>query len=731
MLNYLSLQRVGYGGVTAPVSPVAQDSQSPTRPLGLSAATAVGEITWSWDQSADIEQQDGTAAVGLQRYTLELDGSPVQVSAPTSNVLAKPVLQQIGTTGATLSQSGTSWTLTGAGNGLDGTSDQVSMGAWQITGDFKLSCRISSFSGAGYEYAYSGLLIRESLAVGARFHALYQWLSANNKGVQAKRRTSTNGASSSFAYANGDGAARWLQIERTGSTITYRYSLDGGEWSVLGSESSTIGSSLYIGGFISDLGPSPVTLTSVLEELAYTPSTRVSYVQSTAISSVGRVRANDLNSLVTSYSPTQTKNPVAPPSGSAMRFRPGMGMWSSQQSYRPITDPAILTHHVNKINSLAGNSNIKFIQILTDWAGLEGDVLGNFTTAARSGHHSVQYAVQTLLDTCAAADKTLHLGLSPLHFGNYGTKNYQLPAYLWENSGLGTTYDFYGTPRQELGFGSTGPYGLTPLVGPVDLPGGGTGIGYRGFTARFWQTATADRINAVSAWLGATFGSHAAFDIFVFGETSLNVLAGYNDAGYSGDALRTQTLRLLQAARDAFPTMIIRCAANDFGYDDPHMKDLCAWCYARQIIIGGPSVRRDDVTQADKVFVGKDAYGEQAFTNYTGLMPWYVEVQDPECIIWSASQLRSASIDGYTATRARYRLHGDAEFTMNGAPFVMPGMPGAYFCWPDQEYPTAAQWTRDILPLINSTSGQTYYGNPVNTPAFPGFFPNGTNRTTP
>jgi hypothetical protein len=727
----LQFRAGGFGGVSAPYTPVVGDSQIPTRPLGLTGAPGNGVINWSWDQSADVEQSDGTDGVGVQRYPLDLNGAVVNVTAPTPNAILRPTLQQVGVSGSTASQSGTNWTLTGNGNGIDGTSDQVTLLVWQLTGDFKVNCRVGSFLGAGLDYAYTGLIVRESLAVGSKYWALYQWLSANNKGIQAKRRTTTNAGISSLAYANGDGAPKWLQIERTGNQVTYRYSNDGGTWTQLATETVTSTDSVYVGGFISDLGGAPTTLTSVLEELAYTPSARVSYVQTTAVPVTAKVRSNDLNAAATVYTPTVTQTPGTQPVGNAMKFRPGVYMWSSLQSYRPLTDPVILAHHKARLDAIASNQYIKGIQLNIEWSGWEGDVKGNFTSPARTGHLSVFDAWTQLLDYAASKHKCVMVSLTPLHFGNYGAKNYMFPAYLYNSAGTGTTYDIYGTPRQEDGFGPGGIYGLTPLVGPVDLPGGGSGNGFRGITAKIWQDATVNALNDVMTWFGGTFDSHQALEIVGYSESALNVIPGYNDDGYSNEELRRQVYRMYTHARACFPTTLLRSCVNDFGYDTPHMTDLMAFCYANQIIPGGPSVRRDDVTQADKVFVGKDEFGNQSYINYIGLMPWCPEVQDPEEALWIATELRNASISGYTATRQKYRLPGDPPFSQNGGPFVMPGMPGAYFIWPDQEYPTKTQWTRDVLPLINSTQGQTYYGNPVNTPAFANFFPNGTNRVAP
>lgn len=733
----LTLQKGGgYGAVRAAPVSIVTDVLRPTQTTGLIGTAGVGSITWAWDQSCDVDQAS-LSAIGVAAYKLEIDGAlPITVTAPAANTLELPSLINIGTSGASSSQNGNQRTLIGASSGIDKTSDSLQALSWDRSDSFRVRCKVSSFTGAGFEYAYAGIMVRETTAVGSKYAALYQWLSANNKGVQAKKRPVTSAGISSSGSANGDGNPTWLQIVRNGDQITYQYSSNGGNWIDIKTETVAMNAAVKVLLFCSDLVDAPAlpaTLTAVFDEFSIVPYAPVTYVQSTTGTSTARVKAVDANGYETDFSPAQSQTAAtAPGGGAAMKFRPGAYMWSSLQSYRPITDPVIRDHHIARLAAIASNPYIKGIQINTEWAGWEGDVKGNFTSPARSGHLSVYEAHKSILDYAASIHKCVMLSLTPLHFGNYGAKNYMFPAYLFNSAGSGTTYDTYGVPRQEDGFGPGGIYGLTPLVGPVDLPGGGTGTGFRGITAKIWQDPTADAANDVMTWHGATFDSHPALELIVYSESALNVLPGFNDDGYSNAELRRQVYRLYTHARACFPTTLIRSCLNDFGYDTPHMRDMLAFCFANQIIPGGPSVRRDDVTQADRVYVGLDDYGNHTFTDYRGKMPWCPEVQDPEEALWTATQLRDASNLGYTASRWKKRLPGDPEFTQNGAPYVMESVQGVYFIWPDQEYPTKCQWTRDVLPLINSTQGQTYWGNPTtSTPAFSEFFVNGTNRAAP
>lgn len=406
--------------------------------------------------------------------------------------------------------------------------------------------------------------------------------------------------------------------------------------------------------------------------------------------------------------------------GAARKFHPGWYRWASQQSYRALDQPAVLASHLAVIDSIGNNPFIKGVQFFSEWAAFEGATKGSYKFAA----------FDQLLDRAQQYGKKVMLNITTLHFGNFGSDYSEyFPAYLWNTAGNGPrdmgTSTYVASAN---GFGSQGSYGLTSL----------TGYGFsRGITTRIWQPATLQAYNDLIAAYGNRYNGHPAFEMITTGESALNVEFDLN--GYSNGALRSAVQSMLGVMRASFPNCQVRFAVNDFGNDIPHMRDILQFCFANQIITGGPDIRRDYVTQADRVYVGYDEYRDAAFEDLRAKMPWIFEIEDPECYLWNISQLVDAADNGYTATRSRVKVHGtdDGKLPDNytGPFFQMPTLKASYCVVHDQENssipgtPLLAQWTRDILPFINARSGRTYYGDPSLTPAYPLFNTNGEVRT--
>jgi regulation of enolase protein 1 (concanavalin A-like superfamily) len=60
------------------------------------------------------------------------------------------------------------------------------------------------------------------------------------------RRTSTGG-STTATTVNSIKAPYWVKLVRAGNTITMSYSANGTSWTVMGSQSVTMGSTVYVG----------------------------------------------------------------------------------------------------------------------------------------------------------------------------------------------------------------------------------------------------------------------------------------------------------------------------------------------------------------------------------------------------------------------------------------------------------------------------------------------------
>jgi regulation of enolase protein 1 (concanavalin A-like superfamily) len=92
-------------------------------------------------------------------------------------------------------------------------------------------------------YAKAGVMIRESLTAGSR-HALLD--SRPGTGIEFLVRSATSG-STVVAGSGTQAFPSWLRLARTGQSIVASVSADGSTWSVVGTETVTMASTVYVG----------------------------------------------------------------------------------------------------------------------------------------------------------------------------------------------------------------------------------------------------------------------------------------------------------------------------------------------------------------------------------------------------------------------------------------------------------------------------------------------------
>jgi len=138
--------------------------------------------------------------------------------------------------------AGSAFTVRGSGADIWGSADELQFVHRKLAGDGAITARVASLD-ATHEWAKAGVMIRESLAPGAK-HAFV--LVSAAKGLAFQRRISTGGSSASTS--GGAGAApRWLRLTRASSTVTAFASSDGTSWTKIGSASISMATDVYIG----------------------------------------------------------------------------------------------------------------------------------------------------------------------------------------------------------------------------------------------------------------------------------------------------------------------------------------------------------------------------------------------------------------------------------------------------------------------------------------------------
>jgi len=128
--------------------------------------------------------------------------------------------------GQNLTTSSGTWSVTGGGGDIWGTSDSFHY-VWQtMAADGTLSAQVTSQTNSD-PYAKGGVMIRASSDPGAPYYAVY--LTPGN-GVTVQSRDAAGDGSIQEASVSSATAPVYLQITRTGTTFTAATSSDGVNW---------------------------------------------------------------------------------------------------------------------------------------------------------------------------------------------------------------------------------------------------------------------------------------------------------------------------------------------------------------------------------------------------------------------------------------------------------------------------------------------------------------------
>jgi phosphatidylserine/phosphatidylglycerophosphate/cardiolipin synthase-like enzyme len=169
------------------------------------------------------------------------DGTP----PPPPPTLPSPWVQaDIGAVpiaGSASDSSGT-FTITGSGADIWGTADAFHYVYQPLTGDGSIRARVASVQNAS-TWSKAGVMIRETLDAGST-HAFV--LVSAAKGVAFQRRETTAGASVSTS-GSASAPPRWVRLDRTGNTFTAYESVDGVQWTVVGTDTIPMAATVNVG----------------------------------------------------------------------------------------------------------------------------------------------------------------------------------------------------------------------------------------------------------------------------------------------------------------------------------------------------------------------------------------------------------------------------------------------------------------------------------------------------
>jgi regulation of enolase protein 1 (concanavalin A-like superfamily) len=193
-------------------------------------------------------------------------GVQVSTTAPATGTWANADVGNPTLAGSSTQSSGT-FTVKGAGDDIFSNADQFQFMYQQLSGDVEVIARLSSFQ-APHSWSKAGVMIRESLAAGSR-HAFMTATGANGWAFQ--RRVATNDISHNTAGPSGT-APGWVRLVREGSLLTAYYSSNGSSWTLVGSDTVTMASAVYVGMAVASHSPSTLATGTFTNVTVRTPS---------------------------------------------------------------------------------------------------------------------------------------------------------------------------------------------------------------------------------------------------------------------------------------------------------------------------------------------------------------------------------------------------------------------------------------------------------------------------
>jgi len=166
--------------------------------------------------------------------------------------------------GSATSSSGV-YTIAGAGTDLYGTADEYHEAYQSASGDCSITARVTSQQNT-QPWAKAGVMIRESGAANSK-HMLMTVTPGN--GLNIHYRNATGG--SSFNISGGSYTLPvWVRVTRVGSTFTGYKSTDGVNWTAVGSQSITMGTSVNLSMAVASLVDGTLN-TSVFDSVSASP----------------------------------------------------------------------------------------------------------------------------------------------------------------------------------------------------------------------------------------------------------------------------------------------------------------------------------------------------------------------------------------------------------------------------------------------------------------------------
>jgi regulation of enolase protein 1 (concanavalin A-like superfamily) len=195
--------------------------------------------------------------------------------------------EDINTTGGSADESNGTWTVSGDGADIWGTSDAFHFAYVPLEGDGQITARVVDNGTGSNTWAKGGVMIRETLDADSK-HMIMALTGGDGSGIAFQGRMTTGGSSTSY---HGDVTAEppyWVRLTREGNTITAYASADGVTWDLFSDTSPDGGhtnpidvemaDSVYIGLFVTSHAAGEIrtftfdNVTTELPKIAISPN---------------------------------------------------------------------------------------------------------------------------------------------------------------------------------------------------------------------------------------------------------------------------------------------------------------------------------------------------------------------------------------------------------------------------------------------------------------------------
>ena len=236
------------------------------------AASAIGTLpqvgAWRKYGPYPVTVTDGILNIRLQSKVGNPHASGIEIRPVAAGLPAPWTSADIGgpANAGSARALGTSFTVSGGGNDIWGTSDSFQFVSQPVSGNFTIQARVTKPLNTDF-WAKAGVMIRESMSPGAKY--VFLDVSAGF-GPMVQSRAVTNDQSAISYLANGAGPY-WMRLSRVGNVFTSYLSNDGITWQLANTVTIPMNAGVLVGLGVTSHNNSTLT-TATFDQVALIPA---------------------------------------------------------------------------------------------------------------------------------------------------------------------------------------------------------------------------------------------------------------------------------------------------------------------------------------------------------------------------------------------------------------------------------------------------------------------------